>query len=301
MSIDFVGNYDHNVSYPNMLIDNFLESNTLALMYGDSNAGKTFVAISLAGAIAQGKPWLGRETIQGCVIYMALEAPASVRKRIKYYAIHHKIEMKALGKFVLSDDLKDLTGPTAEENISLIKQKAGVPILLIIDTFSALFSGDENSSNAMGAAISLLKDLQKKLGCTVLVVHHTGKPIITDKGKIIPSKGPRGHSSLRAAMDTCIYLSGGDQGITIEGDKAREFPREAMGCSGQLITVDAGTDERGNKLRSCAFVAEETETARDEFAHLLQSGLSQRAIAKEMHVNEKTVRRLLKKAATVAN
>jgi hypothetical protein len=50
----------------------------------------------------------------------------------------------------------------------------------------------------MGAIIEAAKTLQRELGGLVLLVHHTGKDA---------SKGPRGHSSLLAALDGAIEVT----------------------------------------------------------------------------------------------
>ena len=61
------------------------------------------------------------------------------------------------------------------ELIEAIQAESLEPGLLVIDTFARSFAGDENSAQEVGSAITALARIQKALGCTVMVVHHSGK------------------------------------------------------------------------------------------------------------------------------
>src|SRR5436305_1689464 len=74
------------------------------------------------------------------------------------------------------------------------------PLALVeIDTVSrALAGGDENSAADMGSLVRSLDSLRDRLGCHVSAIHHLGKDA---------ARGPRGHSLLKAAVDTAIEVS----------------------------------------------------------------------------------------------
>ena len=71
--------------------------------------------------------------------------------------------------------------------------------VLVIDTLAMAMAlgqlGDENTSSTMAVVIDQLRKISD-LGCTIFVVHHSGKDI---------SRGLRGHNSLEAAADS-IFL-----------------------------------------------------------------------------------------------
>ena len=68
------------------------------------------------------------------------------------------------------------------------------PKLIVVDTLARSFIGrDENSSIDMGIFINNIDILRQYYGCTVLVVHHSGKD---------SSRGMRGSSALRGAIDS---------------------------------------------------------------------------------------------------
>ena len=57
------------------LVDGLLDTASMAVVYGESGSGKTFVTVDLACRIAAGLPWNGLATNPGVVIYIAAEAP----------------------------------------------------------------------------------------------------------------------------------------------------------------------------------------------------------------------------------
>src|SRR5574341_259088 len=45
----------------------------VCMLWGEAGIGKSFVACSLAASVATGRPWLGRQTVEGPVVYIAGE------------------------------------------------------------------------------------------------------------------------------------------------------------------------------------------------------------------------------------
>lgn len=58
------------------LVEGLIGRIGLSILYGDSGSGKTFFAVGLGNAVAQGATFMGRRTVKGLVIYLATEAPA---------------------------------------------------------------------------------------------------------------------------------------------------------------------------------------------------------------------------------
>ena len=54
--------------------------------------GKTFIAIDVSFHIALGRPWTGRKTRQGCVVYVAAEGGRGVYKRLAALRKHYPDE-----------------------------------------------------------------------------------------------------------------------------------------------------------------------------------------------------------------
>src|SRR4051794_31631576 len=59
------------VTPPDWLIEGIIEKNTLAAVFGDPGAGKSFLALSMAAAIATGTAWHGHKCASGAVFVVA--------------------------------------------------------------------------------------------------------------------------------------------------------------------------------------------------------------------------------------
>lgn len=68
-------------------IDGVLPVPAFGVLYGPPGAGKSFVALSMALAVASGAGWLGRSTRKSRVLYVAAEGAGGMKKRI---AAHRK-------------------------------------------------------------------------------------------------------------------------------------------------------------------------------------------------------------------
>jgi hypothetical protein len=215
-------------------------------MYGASGAGKSFLALDLSAAVAEGATWFDCRVNTAQVVYVALEGEHGFRQRVNAWKKHRGRDMPHALRFVMqpfdlrnTDDLNDLAAAV------IASGAAGG--LLILDTLNrASVGADENSSKDMGEIIQAAKMLQTKLGGTVLFVHHTGKD---------QTKGLRGHSSLHAALDAAIEVnrSGNLREWVIKKSKDDE---DCANFPFRLERIEIGTDDLGEPLTSCAVVPE---------------------------------------------
>src|ERR1700754_2920834 len=67
----------------NWLVNDFFVEKSLNLMIGASQAGKSYLALDLAAAIANGRPFLGKSVRQGGILYIATEGQITIRRRLK--------------------------------------------------------------------------------------------------------------------------------------------------------------------------------------------------------------------------
>ena len=225
------------------LVDGLLDRGALSVLYGDSNTGKSFVALDMAFHVSTGRPWNGRATRKGAVVYVVAEGGRGVHKRTAALCRHHGAEgddplfdliVQPLNLLTPGADLKPLI-----EAVRASAADFGTPVeMIVIDTLSrVLAGGDENSSVDMGALVKNLDRLRESTGAHVAVVHHTGK----DK-----ARGARGHSLLRAATDTELEVAGGKLRATKQRDIEGGFE-----CAFGLHVVPVGTDRNGRPMTSC--------------------------------------------------
>lgn len=229
------------------LVKGWLEREQISVFYGETGSTKTFLLLDLALHVAAGSPWFGRKVEQGAVIYIAAEAGRSIINRMAAWSIRHGLHGKDL-PFAAVPTSVDLRRPEAgdvDRLIDEINQAAlGQPVLIVVDTLSrALAGGNENAPDDMGAFVRSLDRLREEWGCHVAVVHHSGKD---------QSRGPRGHSLLRCAVDTEIeVMRDRETGIsTATVTKQRDTPTDGH-IDYQLVQVFLGNDQDGEPVTSC--------------------------------------------------
>lgn len=236
---------------PEYLVDDVIPQAGLIVVFGESGSGKSFFMIDIMAAVARGATWRNKAVKQGTVAYICAEGAGGFKRRLRAYAEHQGISLGDLPIAVLGDtpnlmetaDVRDLVAA-----LQLVK-----PSVVVVDTFSQSFVGNENSGEDMGRALKHCRVLHKVTGAPVILVHHSGKD---------SSKGARGWSGLRAAADAEIEIvrAGDDRAATVskmkDGEDGAEF-------GFKLVTVALGTNARGKEITSC--VVEHTETvARSE-------------------------------------
>ena len=184
------------------LIDRHFGKRSLSMLFGESNCGKSFVALDMAFCVATGKRYLDKyEVRQGPVFYVASEGAPGYKARAMAWQREH--DRKPLpNMFELID--KRYPMPEAGAANEIIKDATagvGKPALVVIDTVNRNFgAGVENDAADMTKFISSADTIAEHFDCCVLLVHHTGKDA---------AKGARGHSSLHAACDSIFKISGG--------------------------------------------------------------------------------------------
>ena len=241
---------------PSWLLKGILPARGLAMLYGETSVGKTFCALDLVLSVARGIPWRGIKSKQAAAVYLAAEAQASIRTRIRAYEQHHGIELDNVPFGVIPQAINLMESSEADALIAACVEmdKLGYPLgLVVLDTLNRVMPGaDENGSDSMGLVIHNAQALTRATGATVLIVHHSGK----DR-----ERGARGSSSLPAAMDTVLSIRKAGQFKTLTVEKQRDSE------DGRVFTFDLkivllGVDEDRDNITSCVAV----EAFPDEFA-----------------------------------
>ncbi|MBF6990934.1 AAA family ATPase [Cupriavidus sp. IK-TO18] len=224
------------------LVRGVLPADGLAALYGPSGSGKSFLALDLCAAIADGSgDWFGRRVSTAPVTYCALEGERGMGKRAKAWSARHGRRLPGRLMFVTQPiDLRD--GQDVADLGAAVLAAGGGGGLLVIDTLNRAAPGaDENASTDMGEIIAACKELQARIGGLVMLVHHTGKD---------GAKGLRGHSSLYAALDAAIEVS--RDGARREWSIAKSKDDEDGERSAfSLRVTELGEDEHGDPVTSC--------------------------------------------------
>jgi KaiC/GvpD/RAD55 family RecA-like ATPase len=255
---------------PSLDADDFVQGllcdGSSAVVYGASNAGKTFWATDLALHVAAKMTWNGRRVEQGGVIYCALEGSKRFVNRVSAWRRQHGLVGKALPFAAVQSSVnllaagdKDLhklieTIRQAQEELGANAAFGAMPVrLVVIDTLSrAMAGGNENAPEDMGALVRAMDRIREETGVCVLFIHHSGKD---------QARGMRGHTSLQAAIDTEIeVVVAEDKSRTAEVLKQRDLEKgDVFGFT--LRQLELGQNRHGEPVTSC--VVEAGEVSRE--------------------------------------
>jgi RecA-family ATPase len=157
---------------PDWLVSGLVERGTITMLSADSGVGKSFISASMAVAIIQGKPWLGRKTYGQRVMIVDEENFARiVHSRLRSLGMTNAD--RAQMRYFLRVGVQLGTSDWFER----LREEMDVfhPDMLIIDTAAAATSIEMNDNNAVarlyGTALRPLAD-----EAAVLLLHHERKP-----------------------------------------------------------------------------------------------------------------------------
>ncbi|MEO1324173.1 MAG: AAA family ATPase [Pseudomonadota bacterium] len=153
---------------------------------------KSFLSLHLGMTIACGHKWQGKDTKGGPVIYVASEGGGAfwAERIIAWVDQNGHGELPPL---YTSQDIHNFMDEEAFESfVEGVEAVCENPALIIIDTMSLNYEGDEQSNDDMNAYMKRMRQLALRTNTHVMLVHHTGKDI---------DRGGRGASSRYGALD----------------------------------------------------------------------------------------------------
>jgi hypothetical protein len=234
---------------PQWIVKGVIPRAELVVLFGESGSGKSFVALDLGAAIAQGIPWRGRKVKQGRIAYIAAEGSGGFRNRLKAY------------QQVTNTDLSDFAFGVIPAAPNLLEKAEAIEVakaviawgradLIIIDTLAQTMpGGNENGGEDMGKILAHCKGIYRATGATVMLIHHSGKDA---------TKGARGWSGLRAAADAEIEVQKGEGTRLIRVSKQKDGD-DSLEWGFNLDIVQIGVDEDGEAVTSCAVMEAEIQ------------------------------------------
>jgi hypothetical protein len=237
---------------PNELVEGLITIGSTVVVYGDSNSGKTFWALSVAAAVSMGVSCYGRRTDSGLVVYLASESPNSIRSRVqalkKYYNnnLENLVIVQAPVNFYQGDgDANDVIGL-----VRTVEQIKGQSVRLIIpDTLARVSAGaNENSGEDMGPVMARFDVIAATTLACVMIIHHNGKDA---------AKGSRGWSGIRAHIDTEIEVTEKDGVRSVTVTKQRELPSKGEAIYFKLQVMEMGTTKFGKPATTCVAIPDD--------------------------------------------
>lgn len=229
------------------LVKHVLPLQGVGVLYGESGSGKSFVALDMMMSIALGAhDWQGHKIKKegAKVAYIVAEGASGFKKRIQAYAESKGADL-AKAKFMVLNGTPNLLDKAQAVDLARGILAAGGAKVIVIDTLAQTTpGGNENSSEDMGFALNMVREIQRITGSLVLLIHHSGKDKL---------KGARGWSGLRAACDVELEVSRVEH-----TDNVRELSitKQKDGEDGgrwpfMLDIVQVGVDDDLDPITSC--------------------------------------------------
>ena len=189
MGMEALGDLTRNVRWA---VKGLVPEDSMGMIFGASGTYKSFIAIDLAMHMVHEMEWAGKRTKKGAIAYLAAEGGAGIYRRL--VAWHNQFGL------VPDDSINICITPlllSASEEVAAMKAAIAAlperPKLVVIDTLSQTFNGDENSSSDIGDYLRMINtEIRAAFNCTVIVVHHTGHSA---------AERPRGSSAITANLD----------------------------------------------------------------------------------------------------
>ncbi|WP_375264013.1 helicase RepA family protein [Palleronia sp.] len=152
---------------------------TVGALVAHGGAGKSWVALEVAIAVAGGPDLIGMGIEQtGRVLYLPAEDPSlAIRHRLWAAGSHLAPPVReqlvdTLEIVPLMGRIVDILTPAWAD--ALERMAAGCR-LVVIDTLRRFHSGDENAAGEMARLLGVLEAICSRTGTSILFLHHTNK------------------------------------------------------------------------------------------------------------------------------
>jgi hypothetical protein len=227
------------------LVTGLWADEAVGIVGGEPKCCKSFLALDLAVSVAAGTPCLRRFPVSRAgrvLLYAAEDALHVVRRRLEGICAAAGVALREL-------DVQVITAPTVRldleaDRASLDETVAKLqPRLLVLDPFVRLHRIDENASGEVAPLLAYLRELQRRHGVAVALVHHAKK----GGGRARAGQALRGSSEFHAWGDSNLYLRrhGDDLTLTVEHRAAPSVPALTLDLAQRGDALALEVVERG--------------------------------------------------------
>ena len=210
------------------LIEGTLRVGHKMLIAGPSKAGKSFLLMELAVAIASGTEWLGKKCKRGKVLYINLE----IDKNSFFTRFEEIFEAQHINRKEAEEiqvwNLRGKTPPLNELAPRLIRRiRDGGFIAIILDPIYKVITGDENNARDMSVFCNQFDRIATETGAAVIYVHHHSKGSQVGKRSMDRASGSgvfaRDPDALLDMTELCHEAEDGDKTAWRVESTLREF------------------------------------------------------------------------------
>ena len=260
------------------LIKGVLTRSEQSMLLGESQSGKSFLAIDMAMAVARGIEWFGHKARKGGVVYQAGESAIGVRRRrLPAYRQHFDVAREPL-PFVLLERPVDFY--TSDEQVDQFIEEClhwgrtfPAPLeLIVIDTFNKATPGaNENDGKDMGLVLARCDRIREATGAHVMLVHHLNAG----------GTKHRGHTSLFANVENVVTCRKVPDAKDASNRQIREWVvskqkdgEDGFGERFVLPAIEIARDGDGDAITSCIVAEPEGKAKPDNPDGIVVGGMN---------------------------
>ena len=223
------------------LVKHILPAEAVGMMFGGSGTFKSFIALDAALHVAHGLPWMGRRTNKGPVLYIAAEGGAGLWARVDAWHRSRNLEYSGIDFRVLPAAIN--LAQDAWRVVDAAQLVSHTPALVVVDTLSQTYAGEENSAQEMAGYLRELgtrfRDLWR---CAVLLIHHSGHSA---------TERPRGSSAIRANLDFMLGVFRDEKEMLATVSCAKQKDGDTFAdATFQMRVLELGVDSDGDRITS---------------------------------------------------
>jgi RecA-family ATPase len=187
------------------LVEGLWCTNSVGVIGGAPKCAKTWLSLDMALSVATGTPCLGKYAVPepGTVlVYLAEDALVVVRERIEGMAWHRGLDLDRVEVHVITAPVLRLDQERDRMRLWETTRRLR-PRLLVLDPLVRLHGIDENRAGDVAELLAYFRSLQRELGLSVVLVHHTRKNAADG---VAAGQGLRGSGDIHAFGDSNLYL-----------------------------------------------------------------------------------------------
>lgn len=223
------------------VVKGLIQSETVGMIFGGGGTFKSFICLDMALHVAHGLNWCGRKTKKGPVVYIAAEGGAGLWRRIDAWHRMHGLVWDDIEFYVIPAAL-DLNADASAVK-DAISALGCTPAVVVVDTMSQTYRGEENSANEVAAYFAEIGLMFRAVWqCAVVIVHHTGHSA---------TERPRGSSAMTANLDfTFGCFRDADEMLATLCNQRQKDGETADDVVFSMTRLELGRDEDGDAITS---------------------------------------------------
>lgn len=157
------------------IISGLLRVGDKLMLSGASKAGKSFLVMEMAIAIASGGQWLGYTCKKSKVLYVNLELKIDERYR-RFKRVCRAMGLQGIPELIDCIDFRGHTVPM-DKLAPVFKEryKGKGYSVIIFDPIYKVMTGDENSAGDMNKFVNYFEEIAEETGTAAVLCHHHSK------------------------------------------------------------------------------------------------------------------------------